>query len=523
MSKSPIKILFVSAEVAPFAKVGGLADVAGALPHALKKAKTDIKIMMPLYGNIERITDGKGALTNIKSQGKKYKVKEAIKNFEVFFNGKNEKINVYEINFDGVILYFIDNEKFSKCKEVYKNENKFLFFSKAIADLLTAAIRADSFSHSCSFAFCPDIIHCNDNHTAIIPLLLKIRESEIKTVLTIHNLEFQGQFSPQELKTLLGISTAAAKTLFNDSKDGDINKMAQGVLLADAITTVSPTYAEEILTPESGVGLDNLLMARKDRIYGIINGIDIKKFNPAADNFIKYHYSSKNLKGKGKNKETLLKEYFIRGEKSPTPLYERGKLINSNPLIALISRLTSQKGIDLVIDAMPKLFKEHPDALFILLGTGDPSYEIKLKKLSLKYPNNFKAIIGFDLKIAQKIYAGADIFLMPSKFEPCGLGQLTAMRYGTVPIVRKTGGLADTIIQLKVQSSKFNIGNANGFMFEEYSSSAMMSAIDEALKIYPDKKAWEKLVLNGMKRDSSWDKSATEYLSLYKKILNDKF
>ncbi|MFH0856521.1 MAG: glycogen/starch synthase [bacterium] len=557
MNKSPIKVLFVSAEAAPFAKVGGLADVAGALPPALKKLGVDIRIMMPLYGNIEKITD-KNGITHIAGAGKKYKIKKTIENLKIKFGEKDEIINIYQINFNGAPFYFIDNENFLKYNGIYENENKFLLFNKAIADIIcqNSVILNDPASkcggvkdlanyntefilsegrgilrphgaraqNDALFKWKPDIIHCNDNHTALIPLLLKNRKSEIKTVLTIHNLEFQGAFSPQDLK-LLEIYEMDMDSLTKDIKDGDVNKMAQGILCADVINTVSPTYAKEILTKEYGEGLENILKKRKKDLYGIINGIDTIKFNPEKDPFIKYHYSAKNLDGKKKNKKWLLEEYFKNTPLTPlkrgifTPLLYRPQIQIQNPLIALISRLTSQKGIDLVIAAIPQLFKKYPDALFILLGAGDKEYEKKLKELSLKYPENFKAIIGFDLKIAQEIYAGSDIFLMPSRFEPCGLGQLTAMRYGTVPVVRKTGGLADTVENFRFKIADFRFKKANGFMFEKYSSSAMMGAIDDALRAYQDKKMWKQLMTNGMRRDSSWDKSAKEYVEIYKKIL----
>lgn len=549
MSKSTIKILFVSAEVAPFAKVGGLADVAGALPPALKKSGIDIRIIMPLYGNIEKITDENG-ITHIAAAGKKYKIKKIIENLKIKFGEKDEIINIYQINFNGAPFYFIDTKNFSKYNGVYENENKFLLFNKAIADIIcqnrvilndpaskrggvkdlanysTEFILSESrgilrhpgarAQNDTLFKWKPDIIHCNDNHTALIPLLLKNRGNHIKTILTIHNLEFQGAFSPQDLK-LLEISEMDMDSLTEDIKDGDVNKMAQGILCADAITTVSPSYAKEILTKEYGEGLENILKKRKKNLYGIINGIDTEKFNPEKDPFIKYKYSAKNLSGKGRNKERLLEEYFN------VETHCNASLQKTAPLISLISRLTSQKGIDLIVETIPVLFKKHPEALFILLGAGIPEYENQLKELSEKYNKNFKAIIGFDVKLAQKIYAGADIFLMPSKFEPCGLGQLIAMRYGTVPIVRETGGLADTVENFRFKIADFRFKKANGFMFEKYSSLAMLKAIDDALVAYQDKKIWKQLMINGMRRDSGWGHSAKEYLEIYKKILKNPF
>ncbi|MFC1612776.1 glycogen synthase [Patescibacteria group bacterium] len=551
-TKNP-KVFFISAEVAPFAKVGGLADVAGALPPALANLGVDISVMMPLYGNIKKIFKNK-KLTAIECNEKKYLLENVVENFTVEFDGKNEKINVYKADIvasvrtdensknsslchsvldtesrsrsrvkrgmtqgnqahdcNSVPIYFIDNKKYFGGKDIYHPPVKFLFFSKAVAEIIADNFRVDSSQavfkrgNAGGFAFVrPDIIHCNDNHTAFISALLKNEGLNIKTVLTIHNLQFQGQFSTKKLKSL-NILLNSSKHLEADSRDGDINKMAQGILSSEVITTVSPTYAKEILTKQCGEGLDNILKMRKNDLYGIINGIDVDKFNPETDSFIKYNYSVKDLDGKRKNKEDLLKEYF-------------GATV-SQPLIGLISRLASQKGIDLVIDAIPQMFKKYPNLFFILLGTGNPEYETKLKELGKKYPYNFKPLIKFDLKIAQRIYAGSDIFLMPSKFEPCGLGQLTAMRYGTVPIVRKTGGLADTVNELKVHKVVKSIKSANGFVFERYFTNAMLKIIDYALEVYQNKKMWEKIMLNGMKRDSSWGRSAKEYLKIYKKLI----
>jgi len=582
MTNKP-KVLFISAEVAPFAKVGGLADVAGALPSALANMGTDISVVMPLYGNVKKIFANK-KLTVIECNGKKYKLQNVVKDFKVEFDGRNEKVNIYRgeiitppypplikggsarrskvCSLNTVPIYFVDNKKYFGSKDIYHPPIKFLFFSKIIAELIADAFRVDSCSDSRRFA--SNIIHCNDNHTAFIPVLLKHKGLNIKTVLTIHNLKFQGQFNPKKLKALR-ILLNSSKHLEADARDGDINKMAQGILSANAITTVSPTYAKEILTKEYGEGLDNILKMRKNDLYGIINGIDTEKFNPKTDRLIKYNYSVKNLEGKRKNKEALLREYFgrdgkgnffntppypplLKGGSEQPPPCQGGKQggFKKYPLIGLISRLASQKGIDLVIDAIPRMFKKHPNLLFILLGTGSSEYEKKLKELGEKYPNNFKPLIKFDLKIAQQIYAGSDMFLMPSKFEPCGLGQLTAMRYGTVPIVRKTGGLADTVVpasavvataakeagtrgfdhadlagtgaDLKADRPRM-CGGANGFVFDEYSSKAMLKAIDEALEVYENKRVWKKLVVNGMRRDSSWRGSAREYLRVYKSVL----
>jgi len=479
---------------APFAKVGGLGDVANALPPALKKIGVDIRMMIPLYGSIKRINKKK-KLMAIECGGKKYKLKLIEKNVKINFNNATEKIDIYEAKMERVSVYFLKNDKFFGGRNVYAPASKFLFFTAAIIGSLDG------------INFLPEIIHCNDNHTGLIPVLLKIKEIGIKTILTIHNLQFQGQFAPNELRQL-EISLDDNVVLKKDAQDGDVNKMIEGILLSDAVTTVSPTYAKEILTSEYGEGLDKVLKMRKDNIYGIINGINTQKFNPLKDKNIKYKFSAKNIKGKSKNKHYLLKNYFVNG------------FLEKDPVIGIVSRLAGQKGIDLVIEAMPDLFKKHPNVRLMILGTGKKKYEEELVLLAKRYPGNLKALIKFDIKIAQEIYAGSDIFLMPSKFEPCGLGQLIAMRYGTVPVVRKTGGLADTVNESKVESPKSKILKGNGFVFDKYSSGAMMKAIGRALECYDNKEVWEKIILNGMMRDSSWEKSAIEYLKLYKKIIN---
>lgn len=524
---SKVKVLFVSAEVAPFAKIGGLADVGGALPPALKKLGVDIRILLPLYGYLKKIFDNK-KLIALDVNGKKYPLTGIGRNIKIEFDGNIENLNIYIAKLFNVPVYFIENKKFFDGEKIYEPAKKFLFLSKAIIELISQApaLRKNNLN------FYPDIIHCNDNHTSFIPTLLKLKNIPIRTILTIHNLEFQGTFSPLELQTL-SISSPTLETtsdhdcetedylktlrvINDDIKDGDVNKMFQGILLADAVTTVSPTYAKEMLTPEFGDGLDSILALRKGDLYGILNGIDMEQLNPETDPYVLHHYSTKNLIGKKKNKEELIKNFFSGDQSSLI----RKREVDSFPLVGLISRLTPQKGIDLIIEAIPEMFKKYPRLLFVILGTGIAEYETKLKELSQQYPDNLRCLIKFDLKTAQEIYAGADIFLMPSKFEPCGLGQLTAMRYGTVPVVRKTGGLADTVISLDEKGMKMTA--ANGFMFEEYNKETMLKTIDQVMEAFKDKKTWKKLILNGMKRDSSWNQSAKEYLKIYSSILKKK-
>ena len=458
-----------SAEVAPFAKVGGLADVVGSLPPALKKLGCDIRLVMPLYGVIGR---------------KKYGLKKIHSNVEIYFGNGFAKINIWQAKLpnSNVIIYFIDAPKYFGAKEIYAKKNnaeRFLFFSLASLYMLP------------SINFKPDVIHCHDFHTAMMPNLLKVSDyayfKGIKTVFTIHNLNYQGKSGIEVLSTG-NLTKKSLKFLSKDAQDGDINFMVQGILSADIINTVSKTYAKEIATSFYGAGIDNIIKKRKSDLYGILNGIDIKFFNPVSDKYIKQKYSVKTFNKKVINKLALQKEFGL----------PQGKNI---ALIGFVSRLVWQKGIELITEDVIK----NSNCQFVILGTGQPEYEKYLKQLSKKYPDKFSAQIKFDIKLAQWIYAGSDAFLMPSRFEPCGLGQMIAMRYGAVPIVRATGGLADTV------------NSRVGFSFKEFSVDSLRRAIKKALNIYYNQpKKWRQLQVDGMVKDFSWDKSAKEYLKIYK-------
>jgi len=480
MKKGDLKILMASAEVAPLAKQGGLADVIGALPKALIKLNTDIIIFMPFYAFI-----------------KKNNIQEIKANIKLEINNKKVKFNLYKTKLPttNIPVYLIKHKIFNT-KTIYGSPNikldgmfshklvdteKFAFFSKAI--LISAQI----------INFKPDIIHCHDWHTAIIPSLLKSFNNnffkQTKTIYTIHNLAHQGIAKP----AIVGFSKLdpALPIIKADLKNGDINFMIQGILGADLINTVSPTYAKEILTHYQGAELDTILKKRKKDLYGILNGIDVKCFNPSADKFIKQKYSIKSLNKKTLNKLYLQKKLGLPQDKNIA-------------LIGIISRLVWQKGIELITEQLIR----KSQCQFAILGTGQPKYEKQLKQLAKKYPEKFSAQIDFNIKLAQQIYAGSDMFLMPSRFEPCGLGQMIAMRYGTIPVVRQIGGLADTV------NSKL------GFTFKEFSSPALYKILKRALKIYYEQpKKWHQLQTNGMKKDFSWDKSAKEYLKLYRKTI----
>ena len=471
-----MKILFVASECTPIAKVGGLGDVIGALPKALTELGLDVRIAIPKYRIID---ENKYHFELIAS---KIKVKE-------------EFINIYKglLPESKVIVYLLENEKYfgengvylakSAFVDSFKEIQRFLFFSQAIPEIFK------------SLDWQPQIIHCQDWHMAVIPLLLKTKYQipNTKTLLTIHNLANQGKWPAIEILRFLNLKGNETKSLKKIDKEGNLNIFEQGILNADILNTVSKKYSKEIKTKEYGEGLEQDLIKRQECLFGIINGIDYERFNPQTDPDIESNYSLGDILNKTKNKTALQKIL-----KFPVNL--------GTPLLGIINRLTSQKGVDLVLGIIPELVKS--DCQLVVLGVGDDEYEKKLKELSKKYPKNISANIRFDPILAQKIYAGADIFLMPSKFEPCGLGQMIAMRYGTPPIVRKTGGLAETVKNKKT-----------GFVFVKYNKESLLKSIEEALKFFKDKYGWKKMQKNAMSQDFSWEKSAKEYLKLYEKLV----
>ncbi len=464
MRNKEIKILMASAEAAPFAKVGGLADIVGSLPGALKKLGCDVRVIIPLYGSVDR---------------KKYKLKKTFSNVLILTNGRIVKVNLWQTNYHEVKFYFIDYKKYFGNKKVYfgNNAERFLFFSSVCLRILPV------------IKFKPDIIHCHDFHTAMITDLIKARNLSYKTLYTIHNLNYQGK-SEIEVLSSGNLAVDSLESLTKDAQDNDINFMTQGIINAGLVNTVSPTYSKEMATSVYGAGLEKIIKQNQSKISGILNGLDVDFFNPAADRNIKYKYSIKTLNNKIKNKLYLQKLLGLPADKNIA-------------LVGFISRLAWQKGIELIAEDLI----EDSNCQFIFLGTGQKNYESYLKKLGRKYPDKVSARIEFDIKLAQMIYAGSDIFLMPSRFEPCGLGQMIAMRYGAVPIVRATGGLEDTVDE-KV-----------GFSFIDFSPEKLFQALKKALNIYYSKpKKWQKIQKNGMKRDFSWNKSAKEYLKLYSKL-----
>lgn len=496
-----MKVLFVSSELNPLAKVGGLADVAGALPKSLKKLGVDIRLVIPKYSIIDET---------------KYPTEKIVSDFSVVFGSVSERVSLFKINLPEteIPVYLIDNSRFFGENGVYfekgafcgsfKEIERFLFFSQAIVQL----------NNSGAFGFVPEIIHCNDFHTAIVALLLKLKtqnsklKTQPKTLLTIHNLANQGKWEAKKILDFLGLKANEHPNLEiqqNSPKGGDLNLFQQGILLADKINTVSPTYAKEIKTSDFGCGLEKDIIKRKKDLVGILNGLDIDVFNPQTDPNIFERYSLDSLEKKSVNKMELQKELNLE--------------INQNiPILGLVSRLTEQKGIDLVIEIAEELTKLN--CQMIILGSGMEDYEKKLSDLSLKYPQKFSVFLGFNAVLAQKIYAASDLFLMPSYFEPCGLCQLIAFRYGAIPIIRKTGGLADTVKNLKVLNL---FGNykifGNGFVFSQKSSRQFLKAIKRALKIYRNPILWQKIQKKVMNLDFSWQSSAKKYLKLYQKLL----
>ena len=479
-----MKVLFVTAECWPFAKTGGLGDVSYALPKALKREGVDVRVIMPKYVNIPKY---------LKDQMKRVVV------FNVNVAWRNQYCGLLELELDGVKFYFIDNEFYFKREGEYAylygyedDVERFTFFSNAVLESLK---RID---------FYPDIMNLNDWHTGIIPLFLKEhygtdeRYSNIKTMYTIHNLQYQGIFSNKNVEDTLSIP----RWYLDDGHIeyyGGVNFMKAGIVYSDKVSTVSPTYANEIQTKYYGEDLDGLIKENSHKLKGIVNGIDYEINNPATDKNIVCNYDVNSIEGKIKNKLELQRILGLE--------------INANiPMIGIVSRLASQKGLDLISYMMPEIIAE--DLQLVVLGTGEEQYHSMFNYYSGKYPNKVAATLTFDSSLAQQIYAASDMFLMPSLFEPCGIGQLIAMRYGSIPIVRETGGLKDTITPYNQYT-----GEGNGFSFANYNAHEMFYCIKSAIDIYKNKKdVWSNLVRKAMNTDSSWNKSAKLYLETYNEI-----
>lgn len=479
-SSKKMQIVFASAECAPFVKTGGLGDVAGSLPAALVRAGAEVIVMVPKYATIKE----------------EYKAQmEHFSDFYVSLGWRNEYCGLEKLEHDGVTYMFVDNERYFARDYPYgffDDGERFAFFSKAITE---------SLQHLPEGFEC-DILHCNDWQTALAPVFL--REfyqglplyDRVKTVFSIHNVAFQGQFSDTVMEDILGVAhiPAAATQLRCDACS--INYMLGALHYADAITTVSPTYAGEIQTPEFGEGLDGVLRERSYALQGILNGIDVAGFDPATDKRIAANYTVDDRSGKAVCKAKLQEELGL-------------EVRDDRPLMVMVTRLTRQKGMDLVMYALDRILSGGVQVA--VLGTGDRDYEDGLRYFQDKYPGTMAARIEFDPALSQRMYAAADMFLMPSKFEPCGLSQIIAMRYGTLPIVRETGGLKDTVIPY----NEFT-GEGTGFSFSNFNGDEMGDAVFRAARLFWDNRdAWNQLVTQAMSQDFSWTRSADKYLDLY--------
>lgn len=479
MHERPLKILFLAAEAVPFAKVGGLADVAGSLPQAIRALGHDVRLMMPRYGTI---------------RSNQFHFEKIGEPFPVPVGPGQEHVHLIGSTLDGEVpIYLIWNESyFSSRDRVYGFEDdaqRFTVFGHASL----AALRLLDWR--------PDVVHANDWHTGIVPAWLDTagrREAfyrDMATLFTIHNLAYQGIAG----RLILTFAQMEYVQHLSVEQPGTVNWMAQGIAHADLINTVSKQYAQEILAPEMGMGLAPLLKERQDRLFGVLNGIDYEQWNPAADDGVPHRFDVATLDRRVANKTALQQQ-------------ARLPVRPETPLVGMVSRLDRVKGMDLMEPVLEWLLGG--DAQFVLLGTGQPEYHDMFERVQARFPDNMRAFLKFDDVLARRIYAGADIFLMPSAVEPCGLGQMIAMRYGCVPVVRATGGLADTVVDYAAGR-----GLGTGFAFTDYTSEACQDALGRALTVYQDKKAWRRLQQRGMESDFSWAASAQEYIRLYRRAL----
>lgn len=472
-----MKVLYVASEALPYVASGGLADVAGSLPKALRKRLIGCRVVLPMYSSI------------------KEELKEKLRfitSFSVPVAWRRQYCGVFEANVDGVIYYLLDNQYYFKRDGIYghyDDAERFAFFSRAVLEMLP------------QIGLKPDIIHCNDWQSALTPVYYSLfyanrpEYENIKTIFTIHNIAYQGVYGKEILEDVLGIPADKAHVL---EYDGDVNFMKGAIECANAVTTVSPTYAEEILDPWFSHGLDGILRDRQFKLSGILNGIDVVGYDPETDKSIFKNFSAEDFSGKKVNKQKL-QEYFNLPQNADTPI------------MGIVSRLVDHKGLDLVKTVMEEILCTE-DIQLVVLGSGDWQYENFFRYLAEKYPNKVGLRLGFIPDLARKIYAGTDLFLMPSKSEPCGLSQMVALRYGSIPIVRETGGLKDSI-------SDSGDHEGNGFTFASYNAHDMMYTIRRALEGYKNREGWNTLVERALKCDNSWKKSANDYIKLYKGLL----
>ena len=475
-----MKVLYVASEANPFMASGGLGDVAGSLPIALRKRLIGCRVVMPLYDSIKQ----------------EYKDEmKFITSISVPVSWRRQYCGIFEARRNGVIFYFLDNQYYFKRDGIYghyDDAERFAFFSRAVLEIIP------------HLDWKPDIIHCNDWQSALTPLYYSCYYANqpgyenIKTVFTIHNIQYQGKYGDELLNDVLGIAPEYNNLILYD---GLVNFMKAGIECANKVTTVSPTYAKEILDPWYSYGLDPILNQRSWKLSGILNGIDTDSYNPATDPNIFKNYDESNFKeGKAVNKKELQQAM--------------GMAVRDNvPLVGIVSRLAGHKGFDLMKAVLEKSLWER-DIQYVVLGSGEWQYESFFRELHNKYPDKVGVTIGFIPELARKIYAGADMFLMPSKSEPCGLSQMVSLRYGTIPIVRETGGLKDSI-------TDSGDGEGNGFTFKTYDAYDMLGAIYRAVDAYSNKDYWQTLVKRALECDMSWGKSANEYIKMYQALVKE--
>lgn len=469
-----MKILMASSECYPFVKVGGLGDVAYSLPKALTKYGVESSVIIPLYKSIKN----------------KYRELETIDEFYISLGYRHQYVGLKKYFLDGINYYFVDNEQYFGREQIYgdfDDGERFTYFSKAIVEIIARHFRDI------------DIVHCNDWQTAMVPLLINEYKLPCKSVFTIHNFRFQGIFSFDMVFDMLGLPPYYA----GEDKIGfygNANYLKAGIVFANEVTTVSPTYAEEIKQPYYGEKLDGLIREKAYKVCGILNGIDYDTYDPKTDRYITKNYGPKNIKLKYENKEFFQKEMQL--PKRPEV-----------PMVGMVSRLTDQKGLDLINAVIDEILEM--DLQLIIIGTGDKKYEDAFRAYEYRYHDKMRAIIKYDSQIASKIYAASDIYLMPSRFEPCGLSQMIAMRYGSLPLIRETGGLKDTVKPY----NQFT-GEGNGFSFSNYNAHEMLFTLQKAVKLFYDEKdKFNGLIQNAMKEDFSWKHSSKIYFDLYKSLV----
>lgn len=480
-----MNIAFISSEVVPFAKTGGLADVAGSLPKFLSRQGAEVKVFMPFYRDVKK---------------KGFPVTKVIDKKTVDWQGKKEFFSVWEYTEDALSFLFIENDSYYDRDSLYgtssgdfpDNGERFAFFSRASLETCK------------KIEFQPALFHCHDWQAAIVLAYLKFLYAgdtffqASRSLCTIHNLAYQGLFG----RDILG-RIGLPDSLFNMEElefHGKVNYLKAGILYSSAVSTVSPRYSKEIQTPEFGHGLDGLLRKQSDSLVGILNGVDYSAWNPSSDKFIIKNYDQENTAGKKECREDILAQFQLLGADE------------NIPVVGMVTRLAGQKGLDILSEALEDIFRI--PIYLVILGTGEEKFQNILLTAQKKHPKHFGLKIAFDEALSHKIMAGSDIFLIPSRYEPCGLTQMYSLRYGTIPVVRATGGLDDTIQEFSPQ------GGGNGFKFQEYSSGTLVASLEKAVKCFREKKTWSGLVRNAMTYDFSWDKSAREYLNLYKAILS---